>query len=386
MTTQQEVGRSDQESELAFQEAELRNLYSDALATLPRKPVVTIAIMIANIGVFALMGRAGVDLIQPDGAKLLEWGANFGPRTMNGEWWRLLSCMFLHFGVVHLGMNMLVLWGLGRPTERFVGSVGFAIAYVLSGLAGGLASLAWHPEGISAGASGAVFGAAGTLLGFALLRRDTIPPEVRSALLKSMANFLILNTVVGLSASQVDMAAHTGGFLGGVLCGLVLSQPMVPGMRSGRLFRNALTLLMGIVLVPLGMLALPEAPADIQTEIRKLTEKEEAVYLTFNNAQALAESGEINEAEFANRIEQQVLPEWKEYRDNLKTVSRLKYANKDYFEPYLEYSAFREQSWQFHMEGLRAKDPIQKRRLMEQAQAAEVMIEKILNAAKPGDQ
>jgi rhomboid protease GluP len=383
MTAQQHDATSEFEPEIDLQKAEMRNQYIQALAGLPAKPIVTIAIMIANIGVFALMVGSGVDFMQPDGATLLGWGANFGPRTMNGEWWRLLSCMFLHFGVVHIGMNMLVLWGLGRPTERFVGSVGFAIAYLLSGLAGGLASLAWHPDGISAGASGAVFGAAGTLLGFALPRRDTIPSEVRSAMLKSMANFLILNTVVGLSASRIDMAAHTGGFLGGMLCGLVLSQPMVPGMRNGRMFRNGLTLLMGIVLVPAGMMALPEAPTDIEAEIQKLTQLEESVYRKFDSAQTLAESGDIDAAEFANRIEQQVLPEWKDYRDKLKAVSTHKFANKDYFEPYVEYAQFREQSWQLHIEGLREKDPIRKRKFMEQAQAAEVMIEKIMAPSKP---
>lgn len=383
MTAQQDDADLEFPNEIEVQQVEMRIQYSDALATLPAMPVVTVTIMAANIGVFALMAYSGVDLVQPDGSTLLNWGANFGPRTMNGQWWRLLSCMFLHFGVVHLGMNMLVLWGLGRPAERFVGSVGFAIAYLLSGVAGGLASLAWHPEGISAGASGAVFGAAGTLLGFALLRRDTVPPEVRSAMLKSMANFLILNTVVGLSASQIDMAAHTGGFLGGMLCGLVLSQPMVPGMRSGRLFRNALTVLMGLVLVPAGMLALPDAPVDLQAEIKKLTELEETVYKKFNDAQALAESGDIEAAEFADRIEQQILPEWKVYRDHLKTCSELKYANKEYFRPYVDYAVFREQSWQLTLESLREKDPVRKRKLMEQARAAEIMIEKVLEPNNP---
>lgn len=383
MTAPVDDANSEFANEFNFREANMRKQYSDALATLPSKPIVTVAIIIANISVFGLMLRSGVDLVQPDGSQLLAWGANFGPRTMTGEWWRLLSCMFLHFGVVHLGMNMLILWGLGRPTERFVGSVGFGIAYLLSGLAGGLASLAWNPDGISAGASGAVFGAAGTLLGFALPRRDTIPPEVRSAMLKSMANFLMLNTVIGLSVSQIDVAAHTGGFLGGMLCGLVLSKPMVPGMRSGRLFRNGLTLLMGLVLVPVGMLALPEPPADLEKEIKKLSEREESVYKKFNDAQALADSGDIDAAEFANRIEQEMLPEWRVYRDHLKTFSELKHANKEYFEPYLEYAAVREQSWQLSMESLREKNPLQKRKLMEQAQEAELLIDKILADQEP---
>ena len=97
---------------------------------------------------------------------MLDWGANFGPMTMNGQWWRLVTCMFLHFGIIHLAMNMWILWGLAQVVERLVGSTGFAIAYMASGIAGSIASLAWYPVGVSAGASGAVFVTAAALLRF----------------------------------------------------------------------------------------------------------------------------------------------------------------------------------------------------------------------------
>ena len=99
-------------------------------------------------------------------ATVLEWGANFGPKTMDGQWWRLFTSMFLHFGIIHIGFNMWVLWNVGRLVERLVGNFGFALLYVVSGLLGSVASLAWNPTTISAGASGAVFGVVGALIGF----------------------------------------------------------------------------------------------------------------------------------------------------------------------------------------------------------------------------
>ncbi len=150
---------------------EMRQQFVGVMSMLPSRPTMTILAVIANVAVFVAMVASGVDIMNPNAQTLIDWGADFGPRTLNGEWWRMVSCTFLHSGIIHLGMNMFVLWGLGRLTERFVGSMGFAVAYMISGVAGSIVSLAWNPQGISVGASGAVFGVAGTLLGFVVCHR-----------------------------------------------------------------------------------------------------------------------------------------------------------------------------------------------------------------------
>ena len=121
------------------------------------------------------MLATGVNFLAPDPQDMLNWGADFGPKTLNGQWWRTVTCMFLHFGIIHLGFNMWVLWDLGQLVERLVGNVGFLVLYFASGIAGSLASLAWQPLAISAGASGAVFGVAGALLGLIAFRHDSVP-------------------------------------------------------------------------------------------------------------------------------------------------------------------------------------------------------------------
>jgi rhomboid protease GluP len=233
---------------------------SNAMISLPPTMIASRIIVIANVAVLGIMVAGGMSFVSPDGRTLLNWGANFSPFTLNGQWWRLVTHMFLHFGIVHIGMNMWILWGLARLVERLVGSVGFGIAYMVSGIAGGITSLAWNPVGVSAGASGAVFGTAGVLLGFVVLRKDTIPTAVRNQMLKSMATFLILNLVVGMSVPQIDMAAHAGGFIGGVICGLILSQPLSPGILARRKFRNLIVVMAAAVILPLAIVALPQAP------------------------------------------------------------------------------------------------------------------------------
>ncbi len=339
-------------------DTEKREQFIDVMTTLSAMPTMTVLIMMANIVVFAVMVASGMDFMQPNAQTLLAWGADFGPRTLNGQWWRMVSCTFLHFGIVHLGMNMLVLWGLGRITERFVGSVGFAIAYMVSGVAGSIVSLAWNPHGISAGASGAVFGVAGTLLGFAVLRRDTMPAEVRGELLRNMAKFLILNSVIGVSVARIDMAAHLGGFFGGVICGLILSQPLATGMLAVRKFKNLITMMAASVLLPIGIMALPSAPPDVETEMQRLGKAEQEIYDLVNTSQELAAKGTIDDNELADRIQQQVLPRWSRYCEDIEGLSKQKYVNEDYFRRLIPYTQLREKSWRVMVEGLREQDPV----------------------------
>ena len=107
--------------------------------------------------------------------QLMHWGANRGLLTLGGEWWRLFTCMFLHIGVIHLAFNMWCLWDLGALAESLYGHWTFASVYLISGVAGSVASVAWHPGTVSAGASGAIFGIAGALIASFYLGEFSLP-------------------------------------------------------------------------------------------------------------------------------------------------------------------------------------------------------------------
>jgi rhomboid protease GluP len=198
-------------------EAEFRR----SLAGRTPHPWLTPALIGVNIAVYAIMVAKGVNAFDPDVKDLIRWGADYGPKTTGGEWWRLFTCMFLHGGSAHLALNMWVLFRVGCLVERLVGRVGFGVLYILSGLIASLTSLYWHPSVPSVGASGAIFGVCGALLAFLLRGSDIIPVQALKELRNSVVAFVGYNLVFGLIHPGIDMAAHVGGFATGFVFGLV---------------------------------------------------------------------------------------------------------------------------------------------------------------------
>src|SRR5262249_35489619 len=174
--------------------------------------------------VFVLMVLKGVSAWDPTADSVLKWGADYGPLTLRGQWWRMAVSTFLHFGLIHLLFNMLVLFNIGLFMESLAGRVEFVVLYLVCGLGGSAASLAWHPSIVSAGASGAIFGLYGALLGFLFRHRGVIPGESLASLRKGALTFVGYNLLFGLRPG-VDMAAHLGGLATGFLLGLFLIQP-----------------------------------------------------------------------------------------------------------------------------------------------------------------
>jgi membrane associated rhomboid family serine protease len=208
------------------------------LAALTPRVVVTPVLIAANVLVFAIMVARGVSPLSPTTENLLAWGANYGRLSANGEWWRLATAMFLHVGVIHLLMNMWVLWDAGPLVERMLGHVAFASAYLLAGLAGSCASALWSPDRPSAGASGAIFGIFGVLGAFLLRQRRALPPGALTSLTRSSLFFVGYNVIYGLTNPSIDMAAHLGGLAGGFVVGLPLVHALTPEARA-RMWRRA---------------------------------------------------------------------------------------------------------------------------------------------------
>ncbi|MDJ1469963.1 rhomboid family intramembrane serine protease [Xanthocytophaga flava] len=185
---------------------------------------VTPILIILNIVIFIAMALAGVGIIEPDTDSLIQWGANFKPYTLDNQWWRLLTCVFIHIGIFHLLMNMYALMFIGALLEPFLGKLRFLTAYLLTGLTASLASLWWHDLTVSAGASGAIFGMYGVFL--AMLTTNLIEKESRQSLLGSISVFVIYNLVGGLRGG-IDNAAHIGGLVGGIVIGYALSPSLL---------------------------------------------------------------------------------------------------------------------------------------------------------------
>jgi membrane associated rhomboid family serine protease/Flp pilus assembly protein TadD len=196
---------------------------------------ITPIIIALNLVVFVAMLATGVSLIAPQTDQLLKWGADYGPQTLDGEWWRLLSSAFVHIGVFHLLLNMWCLWSLGRLAERMFGNWIFLALYLLSGLGGSLASVLWNPSIVSAGASGAVFGVAGGLVAFWYFGKVALPPSIIKRDFVSILTFVGYNLAFGFAKEGVDNAGHLGGLLVGLALGALLHRSLPATTAPSRL-------------------------------------------------------------------------------------------------------------------------------------------------------
>jgi len=183
---------------------------------------VTSGIVALNVLVFGAMVAKGVSPSTPTTTQLLRWGADFGPLTYGGQWWRLLTSCFVHAGLLHIAFNMWAFWGLGLFVEKLLGRTRFLFAYLLAGLGGAVASVWWHPFAVSVGASGAIFGVAGILV--ALLRFGKVTGEVAylKAHSRSILAFIGYNLIFGFISPHVDNSAHLGGLATGIAIGVLL--------------------------------------------------------------------------------------------------------------------------------------------------------------------
>lgn len=185
-----------------------------------KRPRVTLLLIAINVLVFAWMAfhqqniwfNRDIDFLY-----MLKSGANFNPFVVRGEYWRLFTSMFLHWGILHLAVNMYALYGIGQLLEGFLGPLRLALFYLIAGLAAGISSLYFNVYSVSAGASGAIFG----LYGYMILQQVLANFSNQRALRSIAFNFVVF-VVVNYAISRqvnVDNAGHIGGFVAGAtLC------------------------------------------------------------------------------------------------------------------------------------------------------------------------
>jgi rhomboid protease GluP len=191
-----------------------------------RESSVTLAQVLvgANVMVFIAMVLASGPSLDFTGQVEVHFGANFGPYTLSGDWWRLVTYMFLHGGLMHIAFNMWCLWDLGALCESLYGRWTFACIYLITGIAGGLASVAWNPGVLSVGASGAIFGLAGALLASFYLGEFSVPKVAIQGTLRSLLFFVGFNVLFGAVVSGVDNACHVGGLISGLILGALIAR------------------------------------------------------------------------------------------------------------------------------------------------------------------
>jgi len=342
------------------------------------KIAVTPLLLGLNVVVFGLMLVGGVHPLSPAADSLIHWGANYGPKTTNGEWWRMFTAMFLHIGVLHLLFNMVAFWSVGGLMERLLGTGGFVVLYLLSGLLGSGASLAWNPFVVSAGASGAIFGLYGGLLGFLMQHREAASHAFLPALRTNTLAFLGFNLVYGFIQEGIDMAAHLGGLAGGFLCGLVLTHPFTLASRARRRACSTLLGLAGLGLLG-GMTLLLPPVEDMENVLQDFASIDATSLATFNSTLSQLQQGQLTEAGLVRVLERDVLPPWRAQRDTLlrlQTLHRLPPHQQRLVAALVEYMTVRQEGWELLREGLRQNDPQALQRANDKQRQAEQVLER----------
>lgn len=184
-----------------------------------KEPIVTYIIMAICIVLFIMMEVFSGG--STNSQTLLEYGANLDVLVKAGEYYRLFTCVFLHIGIMHLLCNMYSLYIIGREVESLFGKVKYIIIFVLSGIFGSIMSIAFSHNTISAGASGAIFGLLGALLYFGIHYRTYLGEAIK----RSVVPIIVINLVIGFFSEGIDLAAHIGGLVGGILVTMMVGIP-----------------------------------------------------------------------------------------------------------------------------------------------------------------
>lgn len=279
--------------------------FTQKLQAATPRALVTPALIAINVAVFVLMAVAGVSIVNPGPEALVRWGADVGPLVAHGEWWRLLTAAFLHVGIVHIALNMWVLFSGGIFTERLFGSRGFLTLYLLSAVGGNLASAAWQPLTVSAGASGAIFGVYGGLIGLLLVQHKSIPRAAVTSVGTSAIAFVAYNILYGVAAnshilpgvsenSNIDLAAHLGGLITGLIAGCALAYRVDPAAGGARLQRCMAVALIGLAsFVPIGLKLRNQDPKQAEAFATEINGK----ILTIGKNDRIVYSGKATEAD-----------------------------------------------------------------------------------------
>lgn len=178
----------------------------------PKKPVVTYILIVLNLMVFLYGVLHGND-------ELINMFGNNYELVQNGEFYRLLTCMFVHADILHILFNMIALYSIGPVVERYYGKSKFLLIYLVSGLLGSIFSgVFMTANSISIGASGAIFGLLGSICYFTYYYRATLQGILRGSIMP----VIIINLVIGFLSSSIDLSAHIGGLIGGILISMAI--------------------------------------------------------------------------------------------------------------------------------------------------------------------
>jgi rhomboid protease GluP len=278
----------------------------------------TYAIMGINVLVFIAMCFMGVNIFNPSVESLITWGGNLRELTTGGEWWRLITSVFLHGGIIHLALNMYALFFIGSYLEPILGRTKFVIAYLCTGLLASLTSIWWSDARVSVGASGAIFGMYGLFI--SLLTTKLIDKGARNSLLQSIGIFVFYNLIYGMKGS-IDNAAHIGGLISGFVLGYGFYWGIAQPKKQQ--YATALVVVVTLLVTTAYLFQNKSSNAGFKQMLFSFSKLEEDAMLPFKNEK-------LEGSSLANTLSKTSLPDWQKAKIEIEKVMNLELPEKEY--------------------------------------------------------
>jgi membrane associated rhomboid family serine protease len=398
--------------------------FRQALGARTPRPIVTPAILGVSIVIFLAMAIGRGSFGAPD--TLIGWGASFGPRTTNGEWWRIATALFVHAGFVHLVIDAIALTQVGITLERLLGRFAVAATFLSAGALANIQHVSTYPLGISAGASGAIFGIYGLLaatvmwgilsqrtnevaeLGdlrgstapspstFALMQHVapaadgaaggdgaatagpvTIPTQMLMRIAPALGLFLVYNAAAG----TLDAAALTGllaGFIAGVVFARHATERTTPAIHSAAA--------LGItVVIVIASAALLRGIADVRPEIARVVALEDETAGVYEKAVKQFKNGAASTQSLAKLINQKIVPELQAAHERLKSVQGVPAEHQPLVASADEYLRLRSESWRLRAAALGKSNMMALRAADRSERASLEALARIRTDPPPGD-
>ncbi len=305
-------------------------------------PWVTYVLIAANLVAFGLEIAAGTDALKPTAQQLVHVGGNFAPMTKGGEPWRLIAAMFLHAGLIHIGMNMLCL-AQARIVEQLFGRIPMIAIYLTAGLLGGVLSMTRNPTLVSVGASGAVFGLYGAFAAYLVVRKTAIAEDTWSKTTRQIGTFVGINLVYGFVTPGIDMSAH----IGGLVVGFAVAAVLLAGKAADaqRLKRAVGLTFAGLAVTAVATFAI-RAPVDVTPELEAFEKVEGVCIRRWNDVIEGAKAGTVTDAQAIEQVERDVIAPWKALRARVDAVEHPPERLAPLWAAMKSYLASRQDAWE----------------------------------------
>jgi rhomboid protease GluP len=322
--------------------------FNDVLRARTRFVLLTPGLILLNAGILGLMMYRGAALTDPQ--TLINWGAVFGPRTTNGEWWRLITALFLHVGVLQLLVTVVVLVGVGSAIERLVGPGAVAVVYLAAGVIANLAKMSASQVSVITGSSGAVWGLYGILLvwffwGLFTASSLKLPVDKLKWVASGAVLFVIYTAATAGIDRSVALALATGLVSGLVL--LIRSADQKPSSRRIGMVASAAAIVFVAYAIPLNGIV------DVRPEIEQVVALESRATDTYKAALDQFQKRRISLSALVQTIDSAIVPPLEAADARLKSYAKVPPEQVGLLRDAETYVELRRESWRLRTAALR---------------------------------